>query len=227
MRYYIIALILLVVVVFGLAGIRGNVFTQNPIMIFDDMDSQDKVLSQRADKFFANEQGARAKDNKLVASHLQFEQAGDAKSPNIEFGEGRNGYYYTGSIDGYYANGMPQELQLNQQSASELLLRGQERYQVFCSRCHGESGDGKGMTSRFGVPNPANLQADNFKAQQYADGKIYHTIVYGKGNMLGHGDRIPVRDRWAIVAYVRALQLSRNVPYVDVKQAFDKAEKTK
>lgn len=226
MRYYITALILLVVVVLGLAGFRGTLFTQNPIMIFDDMDNQDKLLAQRADKFFANDQGSRPKNPKLVANHLQFEQPGDAKSPNLEFGEGRLGYYYTGTIDGYYANGMPQELHLDDKSAHELLLRGQERFQVFCSRCHGESGNGQGVTTRFGVPNPANLLADNFKAQEYADGKIYHTIAFGKGNMLGNADRIPVRDRWAIVAYVRALQLSRNVPYVEVKQVFDKAEKT-
>ena len=93
-----------------------------------------------------------------------------------------------------------------------LLRRGQDRYAVFCAICHGASGDGNGTISNYMAAKIANLHEPRFASGAYPDGKLYHVITYGQGLMSGYGASIPVRDRWAIVAYVRALQDAKKVP---------------
>jgi mono/diheme cytochrome c family protein len=88
-----------------------------------------------------------------------------------------------------------------------LLARGQERFKIFCSVCHGDTGAGNGMAYKFGLATVVSLHQDRLRTM--ADGEIYNTITHGKNTMLGYGDKIPVPDRWAIVAYLRALQLSQ------------------
>lgn len=95
-------------------------------------------------------------------------------------------------------------LPVNQQ----LLERGQERYNIFCSPCHGLQGDGNGMVAKRGMKHPPTYHQDRLR--QVPNGYIYDVITNGFGAMLGYSAQIPPRDRWAIVAYVRALQLSRN-----------------
>ena len=128
--------------------------------------------------------------------------------PEYEFG-GQDGYYYTGHVGDYFGNGMPEELALTDESAGELIRRGKERYGIYCAVCHGASGDGLGITSQYGVSGIANLLLPTFGQESYPDGRIYNTITHGKGLMSGYGYNIPVRDRWAIVAYVRALQAAK------------------
>jgi hypothetical protein len=70
--------------------------------------------------------------------------------------------------------------------------------------CHGEAGNGKGTVAVIGIPATADL--NNFPSDKYPDGKMFETITKGKGLMSGYGYNIPVDDRWAIIAYVRALQ---------------------
>ena len=95
-------------------------------------------------------------------------------------------------------------LPVNQQ----LLERGQERYKIFCSPCHGLQGDGNGMVANRGMKHPPTYHQDRLR--QVPNGYIYDVITNGFGAMLGYSAQVPPRDRWAIVAYVRALQLSRN-----------------
>ena len=95
-------------------------------------------------------------------------------------------------------------LPVNQQ----LLERGQERYSIFCSPCHGLQGDGNGMVAIRGMKHPPSYHQDRLR--QVPNGYIYDVITNGFGAMLGYSAQVPPRDRWAIVAYVRALQLSRN-----------------
>lgn len=92
----------------------------------------------------------------------------------------------------------------------ELLKRGQERYKIFCTPCHGIQGDGNGMVSMRGMKHPPSFQDPRLR--QVPTGYIYDVITNGFGAMLSYSSQIPPSDRWAIIAYVRALQLSRNAP---------------
>ena len=101
-------------------------------------------------------------------------------------------------------------LPLNQ----ELLERGENRYKIFCSPCHGLQGDGNGMVAMRGMKHPPSYHQDRLR--QVPNGYIYDVITNGFGAMFGYSAQIAPRDRWAIVAYVRALQLSRNVKISDL-----------
>ncbi len=92
----------------------------------------------------------------------------------------------------------------------ELLKRGQERYRIFCSPCHGIQGDGNGMVSMRGMKHPPSYHDPRLR--QVSNGYLYDVITNGFGGMLSYSAQIPPADRWAIIAYVRALQLSRNAP---------------
>jgi mono/diheme cytochrome c family protein len=173
------------------------------------MDNQDKQKAQSPSSFFADRKGAR-----LPVAETQprgFNEEGASLIggiPEYEFG-GQLGYYYTGHVGDYFGNGMPEELELTADSAAELIRRGEERYGIYCAVCHGAAGDGLGVTSKYGVPGIANFHLDPFKSATYPDGRMYEVITNGKGMMSGYGANIPVRDRWAIIAYVRTLQAAK------------------
>jgi cytochrome c len=95
-----------------------------------------------------------------------------------------------------------------------LLERGQERYRIFCSPCHGIQGDGNGMIVMRGMKRPPTYHQDRLR--QAPNGYIYDVITNGFGQMYNYAAQITPRDRWAIVAYVRALQLSRNARAADL-----------
>jgi mono/diheme cytochrome c family protein len=97
---------------------------------------------------------------------------------------------------------------------AELLQRGQERYGIFCSPCHGLQGDGQGMVAMRGMKHPPSYHQERLR--QAPNGYIYDVVTNGFGAMYGYSAQIPPRDRWAIIAYVRALQLSRNAPVADL-----------
>jgi len=88
-----------------------------------------------------------------------------------------------------------------------LITRGKDRYNIYCQPCHGLSGDGKGMVVRHGMLPPPTYHQDRLR--HAPDGQIYATIENGKGNMPAYGAQVPVMDRWAIVSYLRALQISQ------------------
>ena len=90
----------------------------------------------------------------------------------------------------------------------DLLNRGEDRYKVFCTPCHGLQGDGNGMVAMRGMKHPPSYHEERLR--QVTNGYIYDVITNGFGAMLGYSAQVPPGDRWAIIAYVRALQLSRN-----------------
>ncbi len=96
----------------------------------------------------------------------------------------------------------------------ELLERGEERYKIFCTPCHGLQGDGNGMIAVRGMKHPPSFHQDRLR--QAPNGYFYDNITNGFGAMYGYSAQIPPRDRWAIIAYVRALQLSRNAKVADL-----------
>jgi mono/diheme cytochrome c family protein len=89
----------------------------------------------------------------------------------------------------------------------EMLDRGQERFQIFCSMCHGLTGYGDGMVVRRGYKRPPSYHTDDLRAKPI--GHYFDVITNGWGTMPSYSDQIPPQDRWAIIAYVRALQLSQ------------------
>lgn len=91
-----------------------------------------------------------------------------------------------------------------------LLERGQERFDIFCSPCHGLTGDGHGMVVRRGFPAPPSYHQDALR--EASDRHFYDVITNGYGAMYSYAARVPTADRWAIVAYIRALQYSRHAP---------------
>jgi hypothetical protein len=90
---------------------------------------------------------------------------------------------------------------------AEFLKRGQERFNISCLPCHGAMADGKGITTKFGMTVVANLH--DKRIVQMPDGEVFHVITHGRSLMGPYGANIVTKDRWAIVAYLRALQLSR------------------
>ena len=206
MKYFFLAYLAVALLVVGVFGFRGDKFSQAPIQVFPDMDDQDKVMGQSADGFFADGMGSR----RPVAGTVP--RNADSGLLPLEFGAGRSGYYFTGAMGDKFGNGMPKELKLeSKEDSTALLVRGKEMYKVYCAICHGDSGDGKGVLNQFEGTmkgNIANLLAENFGQAAAPDGYIYEVISNGKGLMGGYKHNLPVRDRWAIVAYLRALQAS-------------------
>ena len=96
----------------------------------------------------------------------------------------------------------------------ELLERGQDRYGIFCSPCHGLQGDGQGMVTLRGMKHPPSYHQDRLRNEP--NGYIYDVIANGFGAMNGYAAQLTPKDRWAIVAYVRVLQVSRNARVADL-----------
>jgi mono/diheme cytochrome c family protein len=116
--------------------------------------------------------------------------------------------YHTGVSNGAFLDTIPATVNV------QLLNRGRDRYDIFCSPCHSRLGDGNGMVAQRGVRAPANFHTDRLRA--VPPGYIFQVITNGYGGMGDYGDQVPVEDRWAIVAYIRALQLSRDASLNDV-----------
>ena len=92
----------------------------------------------------------------------------------------------------------------------EVLLRGQERFRIYCSPCHGRLGDGNGMIAERGLTPPPSFHIARLR--QVSDGHIYNVISNGYGQMFSYNDRIVPEDRWMIVAYIRAIQAATESP---------------
>ena len=96
----------------------------------------------------------------------------------------------------------------------ELLHRGQSRFNAYCSPCHGRVGDGEGMVVQRGFKHPQSFHEERLR--QSAVGYFFHVITNGFGEMSSYAAQIPAADRWAITAYVRALQLSQHASIEDI-----------
>lgn len=151
-----------------------------------DMQNQPKYKNLRGSDFFANGQSARTQEEGTVAQG-QLRQ---------------DSHFFQGKVNGEFAKTFPMPVD------KPLLQRGRERYDIFCAVCHGKTGEGDGMVVQRGFPVPPSYHIDRLRQAQ--DGYIYDVITNGFGRMYGYAAEIEPRDRWAIVAYVRALQRSQN-----------------
>lgn len=173
-----------------LSGWIVSISEKPPIHPNMNMDQQPRKEAQEVNNFFEDGRSMRQPVEGTVARGLRKADAA----------------YYEGVDDnGEWVAEMPVEL------TRSILYRGQDRYDVFCTPCHGITGDGQGiiMTGQYGyVPAPTFHQA---RLREAPDGEIYSAIYNGVRNMPSYAHQVPVEDRWAIVAYVRALQASQNV----------------
>lgn len=191
MRIFFFGLMLTVLLVVSFAGFRGQTTKNLPIEIFDDMDHQPKYKSQNTSFFFSDGRS----DRLPVSGTIPFDRP-------IE-----NEYLLTGKMGDQWGAGFPIELN------EKVLERGRQRYNINCTVCHGETGAGNGITTAYGVAGVANYHSDRYR--EMPEGQLYNTIIHGKGLMLGL-PHISPEDAWAIVAYIRVLQRSKNSSLADV-----------
>jgi len=157
-----------------------------------DMHNQPKYLPLRESDFYADRRSARPIVEGTVAR-------GDLQ---------QDSYYYTGKVNGLPGNEMPVPV------TRELLDRGEERYNIYCSPCHSKLGDGNGMIVQRGFKQPPSYHIDRLR--QAPIGHFFDVISNGFGAMSEYKAQVSVNDRWAIAAYIRALQLSQNATRADV-----------
>jgi mono/diheme cytochrome c family protein len=154
-----------------------------------DLFDQAKVKPLAKSDFFADTMGARPRVPGTVArEHLD-----------------EDGSMMTGiGPDGAYLAQLPVPL------TPQLLAHGRERFDIFCSPCHGRTGDGRGMIVQRGFKQPSSYHTDRLRAQPV--GYFYNVMTNGFGQMASYASQVPVNDRWAIAAYVRALQVAHASP---------------
>ena len=111
-------------------------------------------------------------------------------------------FFYRATEGGHPATHFPVPVSL------ELVHRGQQRFEIFCAVCHGRDGAGHGLVVSRGFPAPPTFHSARLRAAPL--GHLFDVISNGYGAMYSYGDRIAVKDRWAVIAYIRALQLSQN-----------------
>jgi len=165
----------------------------------NDMDRQPKFQPLDPSSFFSDGRSARVPPADTVAR-------GDLRDDEL---------LYAGKQHGKDAEIFPFPIM------ADVLARGRERYDIFCAVCHGRVGDGQGMIVKRGFPTPPSYHTDRLR--QAPVGHFFDVITNGYGRMFSYSDRIPVEDRWAIIAYIRALQLSQNASVADLP-AQDRAE---
>jgi hypothetical protein len=196
MRYFILAFVLLTFVVVSIAGCRGSFSRRPPIELFADMDRQPKLRPQAPNRFFANGLSSRLPVPGTIARNTPYQDLP----------------VYTGREPGTtnFVTFMPLPV------TTGLLARGQERYAIHCAMCHGAAGDGKGITAKYQMVNMANFHDPRLVAM--TDGEIFNTITHGKNLMGAYGANVKPDDRWAIIAYVRALQRAHLATIEDVPE---------
>lgn len=112
-------------------------------------------------------------------------------------------HFYQGKVDGQLATTLPVPV------TRELLERGQERFNIYCSPCHDKTGSGNGMITKRGLKNPPSYHQQRLR--EIPVGHFFDVMTNGFGVMYSYASRVPVADRWAIVSYIKVLQLSQNL----------------
>jgi cytochrome c553 len=195
-----------VVLTVSLLGFRGRTFTHPPMDVFPEwafpgMKYQPKLTQQTASAFFADGRSDRVAPPNTVASSY-----GPAGQPLKD-----DDFLYLGKTPGgSFARGFPRSLTVDMR----LLARGRDRFTIYCSPCHGAVGDGNGITKKYGMGATPSYHDDRLR--KMAEGEIFATITNGKGQMNPYGDKLAPADRWAVIAYVRALQRAQTGTPSDV-----------
>lgn len=182
-----------------LTGCRGMESDKPPIHPNLDMDYQERFNAQEANPFFADNAAMRKPVPGTVARGFLRE----------------NSVLYTGrDEEGTFVETTPVNV------TRALLERGKERYEIYCSVCHGIAGDGQGiiMTGDYGYTPAPTFHSDRLRDEE-PDGYMYDVVANGVRSMPGYAQQIAVKDRWAIVSYMRALQRSQDAREGDLSES--------
>jgi hypothetical protein len=159
-----------------------------------DMHDQPKAKALRGSAFFSDGRSARPAVEGTVARGMLREDT----------------HLYQGRVDGVLATTFPFPI------TRPILERGHQRFDIYCSPCHGRLGDGNGMVVQRGFKKPISFHDDRLR--EAPPGHYFDVMTNGLGAMQDYSAQVPVEDRWAIAAYIRALQLSQNARLSDVPQ---------
>ena len=203
LRFSFGVLIIAGILAFALAGIRGQKSELTHVEWFDDMAHQPKYQPQHRSDFFGDGRAERMPVKGTVPIGFTLPGRYDQMGGSNRFGTFTSvpDYLHTGRMGEVYGDGIPEQLAVG---GAKFLERGQDRYNIHCSICHGRAGAGDGVVKGYGLMTVASLL--NQPIVEQPDGKIFNTITHGRSTMGAYGPVITVEDRWAIVAYVRALQ---------------------
>ena len=160
-----------------------------------DMHNQPKYVPLRGSTFWADGRSARLPvANTVARGNLRDDE-----------------YFYTGKINGQEGDKFPLPV------TKELLARGQQRFNIYCTPCHSRVGDGDGMIVQRGLKRPPSYHDEKLKKAPI--GHFYDVMTNGFGAMLNYSAQITPADRWAIAAYIRVLQLSQDAKLTDVPES--------
>ena len=176
---------LFLALVIALSACRGQPFEDPPRYVQPNMHYQEKFRAQQENPFFEDQRASRLPvDGTVARGNLQIDHE----------------YYEGVDADGQPVTEIPTDIDRS------FLMRGKERYDIYCTPCHGAAGDGQGAVSEYGLIAPTFHSEE---AREWEYGRIYSAIYNGYQTMQSYRHKIPVEDRWAIVAYVKALQMSQ------------------
>ncbi len=186
-------------------GFRGTTFTAPPIEVFPEwafpgMKLQPKLRPQAESKFFADGRSDRAPVEHTVMRGMLRE--------DDHLNRGKD-------ASGAFARGFPAALTVD----LKFVQRGKDRYEIYCAPCHSSVGDGVGITKQYGMG--ATPTYHDKRLREMPEGELYNTITVGSPNknMQSYADKLVPEDRWAVVAYVRALQRAQQGTVADVTDA--------
>ncbi len=220
LRGFFLIFLLLGIAMVAFLGFRGQRSTGSPIELFPDMVRQPKVRAQAPLGFFGDDRGSRVPVAGTVPIGYEMPRPGAKAEPGaapvppgmehqapLAFSAGTD-YPNTGKMGSNWGTGIPLEV------TPQLMTRGEQRFNINCAICHGAAAAGNGITKQYGLTTVVSLQDERIR--NMADGEIFNTITHGKNTMLAYGPNVTVNDRWAIIAYLRALQRSQNSTAADV-----------
>ncbi len=188
----------------SLAGCRGQSSEDPPIMPERNMYDQERYNPESYSEFFG--------DHRTMRSPVEGTIARDRYEDDSEVATGLL------ADNSGYAMSVPQSVVTHAGGIAKLLARGKDRFGIYCTPCHGKTGDGKGMVvcKRDKVTDPCESRGfpplpsyEDERLRHMPDGQLFATISHGVRTMPAYGPQIPTADRWAIVTYVRALQTSQ------------------
>lgn len=225
MRIALSILALLAVATVSFLGVRGKVSKEPPVQVFDDMDNQPKLDPQGVSPVFADGSAARPAVPGSVPRATGLEPA-KILDPGFRRAESLNPEFVTGKdASGAWVASFP-KFSLTQGPDGKLLPYkvdvatlelGRKKYEIFCAVCHGSDAAGNGILKAratiegaASMPTIANLQTQLFRS--YPAGQLYDVVANGKNTMQPYGEYLTPEERWAVVAYLRALQLSQAFP---------------